>query len=706
MAAANDGILCQGTTMRHYFKQAANYFRYTVLGETDTQDVEALSDQIELSETNSADIPVTPPIEISSQVILLHYLQFVFAKRNLNHILAASFLTCLGSGFNFLAPYLFGALISAMENDSDPVVAGIEMSQTSVIASLVMIYALSQMVPNCREQVLASVAAFNTKELLLEITKHQLDKSLDYHINHSQSSQMYLLQKGYFVANTSTPLLTQVAPTLLEMIIAVIILSAKYGPLMGINITTTFSLYLAYCAVTTKPIVKAKEDMLIKNNCAWEKMSDVISQYKIIHDFNRVSETMVTVEALTTDAARSETNAVRRPLQIGLGHITISRMGMLTGAIYAGFAVTRQQYSIPDFVALFGYLNQLSFLVPFAGQSINYFFASYPDIKFVFSELAKPAEIIDEHPDAPLVIHEKAIIRFDNVSFSYPKKKEETEKPIIFKNLSFIVEAGQTVGLVSRSGGGKSTLFNLLNRYYEPDSGKIFIDEQDITLVSRKSLQQSIGLVSQSPNLFNGTIRENICFGANQPSDVTDESILALADQLKLTDFLNSLSIADKQGLDVSTGEGGKALSGGQQQKVAILRGFMKKAPIRLLDEITAALDARSAKEVLKGVKALSKATTTLVITHKLQEVIDADKIIVLDKGCVIAEGKHSELLESCELYKQLWIEQHKKMLKSHSASSLISSMKSGGIISHSPESEPHLDERNNVTAYSKNHNM
>jgi ABC-type multidrug transport system fused ATPase/permease subunit len=278
-------------------------------------------------------------------------------------------------------------------------------------------------------------------------------------------------------------------------------------------------------------------------------------------------------------------------------------------------------------------------------------FAAYPDLKFVFNELNKPDEVVDPHPDVPLVIpaNQAPSIEFENVSFQYPAKTNATAKPMIFNKLSFKAPQGKKVVFVSESGAGKTTIFNLLFGHYKPTEGTIKIDGQDISKVSLKSLQSNIRVFGQNPGLFKGTVRENICFGSSDPDKITDDMIWENARKAHLYDFLKELK------LDTDVGERGDALSGGQKQKISILRGLFKESRIMLLDEITAPFDSQSAIDVMKGMHEASEGMTTLTITHKLTEAQNADHIIVISEGKVLNQGTHAELLESCALYQKLW---------------------------------------------------
>jgi len=579
----------------------------------------------------------------------------IFSKENIPQIIYASLLTGLSTTLNFLAPYLLGETIRSLSHEESAEPA--TFSTSFMITALITAYALCQITPNLRDQALASVGSRTTEELLGRITQHLLlEKSLHYNNTTPLADQMYLVQKGFPVSRIVMPLLTQIVPTMLEIGVAVIILSHKYGAEIGIGVAGMLALYTGYSVATTQPIIGAREIMLKMGGEAWEKITNAISQYKTIHDFGKSAYVMQMVEGAIKKAADAEINSNNIPMRIGMGHIIISRLAVLIAALHVGKSVISQQYSVQQFVVLVGYLNQLATLLPSFGLAINQLFASYPDLKLVFAELAKPSEVIDLDSKQLVLTKEPPGIVFEDLTFRYPHKLGETKKEPIFKNLSFTVESGKTVALVSESGAGKSTIFNLLYRYYIPEKGHIYIDGKDIQNLSLASLRENISLVGQNPNLFNASLRDNIKFGAKNPDTVTDAKIMKLAEATGLSDFIKTFPL----GLDTQVGESGKALSGGQQQKVAVLRGLMKESPIFLFDEITAALDGTSANNLLQGINTMTAGVTTAIfITHKLVEAQYADQIIVLQKGSVIAQGTHSQLILNCDLYQTLWQQQN-----------------------------------------------
>jgi len=240
----------------------------------------------------------------------------------------------------------------------------------------------------------------------------------------------------------------------------------------------------------------------------------------------------------------------------------------------------------------------------------------------------------------------KGSIEFKEVSFAYANTKEQA-----VKNISFSVEGGTTVALVGHSGAGKSTIVNLLPRFYDPKKGAVYIDSQKINSVSLSSLRKNISMVSQDIVLFDDTVHANIAY-ANR--NASEEQIKEACDLAAASEFIEKLP----QKFNTIIGENGVRLSGGEKQRVSIARAFLKNAPIILLDEATSSLDAESEEKVQNAVMNLTKNKTTLVIAHRLSTIIRADKIILINRGEISDFGTHSELLKSSTIYKNLYSKQ------------------------------------------------
>ena len=345
---------------------------------------------------------------------------------------------------------------------------------------------------------------------------------------------------------------------------------------------------------------------------------------------------------------------IRMNIQNKIGFILIRAtpiMEVLTGIMIAGFIyfsgymIANGEMEINNF---FSFLTAMML----AYQPIR----SLATINMLFNQGAVGAqrvfEIIDAEPSikeidsAPDLKIAKGEIKFEKVSFAYPKTKEQA-----IKNINVLIEGGSTAALVGHSGAGKSTIINLLPRFYDPEEGQVSIDGQNISKITLSSLRKNISMVSQDIILFDDTVRANIAY-ANQSA--TQEEIKKACDFAAASEFIEKLP----QSYETIIGENGIRLSGGQKQRISIARAVLKNSPIILLDEATSSLDSESEEKVQNAIMNLTKNRTTLVIAHRLSTIIRAEKIIVLNQGKIVDEGTHNELLGQSKIYKNLYSKQ------------------------------------------------
>lgn len=278
-----------------------------------------------------------------------------------------------------------------------------------------------------------------------------------------------------------------------------------------------------------------------------------------------------------------------------------------------------------------------------AGQAFNNLNEAQGAMMRISEILDEPLTMLDpqepKHFKQPL----RGEIRFRGVSFAY----DEASEPAL-RDVDLVIPAGQVVGLVGPSGAGKTTFASLIPRFYEVTEGAIELDGIDLREVSKHELREQIAFVGQQALLFAGTIRENIQLGS--PS-ADERALMQAADAAAVTPFL----AAQPQGMDTVLSDGGSGLSGGQRQRVAIARAFIKEAPVLILDEATASLDAESESEVQRALEELSQGRTTLIVAHRFSTIRHAQRILVFDAGRIIADGSHDELYAGCPLYRELY---------------------------------------------------
>ena len=344
----------------------------------------------------------------------------------------------------------------------------------------------------------------------------------------------------------------------------------------------------------------------------------------------------------------------RTNIQIKIGKILIRAtpiMECLTGIMiaifiyYSGLMIANGEMQINNF---FSFLTAMML----AYQPIR----SLATINMLFNQGAVGAgrvfNILDAEPSikeigsSPDLNVKKGSIKFKEVSFAYPNTQEEA-----IENINISVDGGTTAALVGHSGAGKSTIMNLLPRFYDPKKGIVYIDEQNINSVTLSSLRKNISMVSQDIILFDDTVRANIAY-ANM--NASEKQIIEACHFAAAFDFIEKLP----KKFETIIGENGVRLSGGQKQRISIARAVLKNSPIILLDEATSSLDAESEEKVQNAVMNLTKNKTTLVIAHRLSTIIRADKIIVMNQGKIVDVGTHSDLLKNSMIYKNLYSKQ------------------------------------------------
>ena len=379
------------------------------------------------------------------------------------------------------------------------------------------------------------------------------------------------------------------------------------------------------------------------DNNASTKMIDSLLNFETVkyfnnekHEFSRLDESLEKYEFAANK------NRISLSL-LNVSQTIVIMTGITTMLVLTVFGIKQNVITVGGFVVINAYMLQLYQPLNFLGTIYREIRQSLIDMENMFKLLNEKNSVIDS--GTRNLKNFDSEITFKNISFGYQSDR------MIIKNLSFHLAKGKSLAIVGPTGAGKSTISKLLFRFYDPYSGEILINNENIKNFKQNSLRQSIGIVPQDTVLFNDTIYYNISYGNPEASH---EKIINAAKIAGIHDFIEG--IPNKY--ETIVGERGLKLSGGEKQRVAIARTVLKNPSIYFFDEATSALDSTTEKEIIENLDNISKGKTTLIIAHRLSTVSNADNIIVLDKGKIIEEGNHSTLLSKKGLYASMWNKQ------------------------------------------------
>lgn len=552
-------------------------------------------------------------------------------------------------------PYAFKHATDALTGQADAATTA-----ATAIVFLVMAYGMGRIMmvvlAQIRDAIFARVSQRAVRELAVRTFRHLHALSLKFHLERRTGGLSRIVSRGTMGIDTVLRFsLFNTIPTILEIVLVAGILAWSYGWLYALVILLTVLAYVWFTYAATEWRINIRRDMNAADTDANTKAVDSLLNFETVkyfgneeHEARRYARSMDSYEkaAIKTWISLAVLNS---------GQAVVYSMGLTAVMVMSALAVRAGTATVGDFVMINALMIQLYMPLNFIGSSYREIKQGLIDVEQMFTLLKVNAEIEDKPGARPLAVRDAEVV-FENVNFAYDPERA------ILRNLSLRVPPGKTVAIVGPSGAGKSTISRLLYRFYEVTSGRILIDGQDIAEVTQTSLRAAIGMVPQDTVLFNDTIRYNIRYGR---PDATDEEVEEAARMAQIHDFVISLP----KGYDALVGERGLKLSGGEKQRVSIARTILKGPPILILDEATSALDSFTEHQIQEALKKVSENRTTLVIAHRLSTVVDADEIIVLDKGQVAERGTHDELLAEGGIYAAMWnrqrqAEQAREILK------------------------------------------
>ncbi len=499
-----------------------------------------------------------------------------------------------------------------------------------------------------RDIVFAKVRYRAMRRLSTRVLAHLHRLSLRFHLDRQTGGISRDLERGTrSVAQILNYMAFSILPILVEFTLVGFILFTRYDLVFALITFGTVAVYAVVTFAITEWRMDFRHHMNQLDSAANSRAMDSLINYETVKYFGNEQ---LEVQRFDEGLKAWEHWAVKSQTSMSLLNFAqgaVIAIGVTIIMIFAAKGVASGRMSIGDLVLVNAFLLQLFIPLGFLGIVYRQIKYALADMDLIFKLLELEPEVRDAADARPLQL-QRGEIRFDQVGFAYQPERQ------ILDNVSFVVPAGHKVAIVGHSGAGKSTIARLMYRFYDPTAGRILIDDQDIRQVTQNSLRRAIGIVPQDTVLFNDSIYFNIAYGR---VDASREEVEEAARLAQIKTFVESLP----DGWDTLVGERGLKLSGGEKQRVAIARAILKQPRIMIFDEATSSLDSKTEQAIQETLAQVAEHHTTLVIAHRLSTVVDADQILVMEKGRIIEQGDHAALLRLGGMYAEMWAMQQKK---------------------------------------------
>ncbi|KAI8369347.1 P-loop containing nucleoside triphosphate hydrolase protein [Radiomyces spectabilis] len=526
------------------------------------------------------------------------------------------------------------------------------MTMWTVCGAAVIGYGLARLGASAfqelRNAVFAAVAQKAIRRVALNVFSHLHRLDLGFHLSRQTGGLNRAIDRGTKgISFMVSSMVFHVLPTALEISMVCGILSWKFGTSYALVTLGTIVTYTAFTVMTTAWRTQFRKQANAADNVAASKAVDSLINFEAVKYFNNEKFEAQQYDKPLQDYEKASLKVASSLALLNAGQNAIFSTSLTIMMLLSANGVMKGTMTVGDVVMVNQLVFQLSMPLNFLGSVYRELRQSLIDMDTLFNlENQKP--LVEDAPDAKEFVFKGGEIRFENVVFGY-----HPQRPIL-NGASFTIAPGKKAAFVGPSGCGKSTILRLLFRFYEPQSGNIYIDGQNIKHVTLDSLRRAIGVVPQDTSLFNNTIYYNVHYGR---IDASREEVFEAAKRARIHDVV--MSLPDKY--ETKVGERGLMLSGGEKQRISLARTILKKPRILFLDEATSALDTHTEQSLLANFRSILRDTqmTSLHIAHRLRTIADADTIFVLRSGQIAESGTHEELLQKPDgLYQEMWIKQ------------------------------------------------
>ena len=493
-----------------------------------------------------------------------------------------------------------------------------------------------------RQIVFARVMARSSRLVMLSVFRHLHALSLRFHLNRQTGGVTRDVERGgSAISDLLDWTLYTIIPTLIEVVLVTAVLVYLYDIYFAVITLGVLIAYVAWTIKVTEWRTRYYRASVEADTAASASAVDSLLNYETVKYFNNEEHEAQRYDASLRKMEEANVMSYKTLAVLNVGQSAIIAVGVTALMFKAAAGVVSGKLSVGDLVLVNAYLLQMA-------MPLNYLGMMYREVKQALTNIERLWGLLDEKQEvrdqtgSPALQTTQPRVSFQDVHFGYDPRRE------ILHGIHFEIPPGHRVAVVGHSGSGKSTLARLLYRFYDIGSGTIRIDDQDIRELEQDSVRAAIGIVPQDTVLFNDTVRYNIRYGRPAASDGEVE---AAAQAAHIHDFIVSLP----DGYETSVGERGLKLSGGEKQRVAIARALLKNPAILIFDEATSALDSASEKAIQAELDRIAVGRTTLIIAHRLSTVMDANEILVMDRGNIVERGSHTQLVAMDGHYAGMW---------------------------------------------------